>query len=225
MSGRFLIPRETLEEMARLLDDHDRDEMAIPSYLHKNPALRRMAWARLYAVLELLPGCCPEGAAVMDYGCGSGVLFERVLERASSIVGVDLVLDAARLWVERRELDRVTLLDPVEAEAQVAPGSLDLIVAAEVLEHVDDLAETLAFFERCLKPGGALLVSLPTENRAYRFGRKLAGFVGHYHHDNARSIDAKIVARRWKREGRRTIPAPGPLAIYWVSVYRRPALG
>ncbi len=222
MPGRFLIPRETLEEMARMLDEHDRDEMAIPSYLHRNPLLRRMAWARLYAVLDRLPGCLPEGGTVLDFDCGSGVLFERTLERADRIVGVDIVLDAARLWVERRGLDRVTLLTPEEAEAQVPAGSIDCIVAAEVLEHVEDLSDTLAFFRDSLKPSGSLLVSLPTENLAYRFGRRLAGFEGHYHHDNAASIDEKIRTAGWTRESKRSIPAPGPASIYQISVYRPP---
>ena len=41
------IPEALLRQMSELVDAQDRDEMALPSYLHKNPALRWMAWRRL----------------------------------------------------------------------------------------------------------------------------------------------------------------------------------
>ena len=56
-----------------------------------------------------------------------------------------------------------------------------MILALEVLEHVDDLDSLAAEFRRLLRPGGSLLCSLPTENTLYRLGRRLAGFSGAYH--------------------------------------------
>ena len=216
-----LIEPDVLREMAALLDAEDRDEMAIPSYLHPNPALRWMAWSRIHAVVELIATCCPQGGSALDYGCGTGVLFESILRRADSLVGVDLVLDAARLWTERRGLS-VDLIAP-DAVADLPDRTMDLVVAAEVLEHVDDLDGVLRGFTRILKPGGTLLVSLPTESRAYRLGRRLAGFEGHYHHDNARSIDKRIRGLGYARNSRRQLPVPGPLAIYWVNAYSPPS--
>lgn len=213
------IDRDTLEEMATLLSGEDRDEMAIPSFLHKNPALRWMAWRRVEVVATLLGERCPKGGRVLDYGCGTGVLFQAALERAAEVIGVDLVLDAARLWVSRRNLQHVRLLSPDQAAAQVPAGSVDVVVAAEVLEHIDEPAATLAFFKRVLRPEGTLLVSLPTENRAYRLGRRLAGFSGHYHDHDAWAIDRAIRAAGFRRTHAKTIPGPGPLAIYLVATY------
>lgn len=210
------IDADTLREMAGLLSADDRDEMAIPSFLHKNPALRWMAWKRIEVVAGLIEECCPRGGTVLDFGCGTGVLFEASLTRADRVIGVDLVLDAARHWVAKRKLDKVTLVSDV---AEIPSASVDLIVAAEVLEHIDDPTETLAFFRRVLKPGGSLLVSLPTENRAYRFGRRLAGFTGHYHDHDAWHIDANIQKGGFTRRLAKTIPGPGPLAIYLVARY------
>ncbi len=213
------IDPETLREMAGLLSADDRDEMAIPSFLHKNPALRWMAWKRIEVVAKLIEEVCPRGGRVLDFGCGTGVLFEASLTRASEVVGVDLVLDAAKLWVQKRNLaDRVRLI-PAGDVAQIPDKSIDLVVAAEVLEHIDDPTETLAFYRRVLKPGGSLLVSLPTENRAYRFGRRLAGFDGHYHDHDAWHIDGNIQKGGFARRLARTIPGPGPLAIYLVARY------
>jgi 2-polyprenyl-3-methyl-5-hydroxy-6-metoxy-1,4-benzoquinol methylase len=213
------IDADTLREMAGLLSAEDRDEMAIPSFLHKNPALRWMAWKRIEVVAQLIGETCPRGGRVLDFGCGTGVLFEASLSRAAHVTGVDLVLTAANLWVERRGLtDRVTLVHAADVAA-IPDQSVDLIVAAEVLEHIDDPTETLAFFRRVLKPGGSLLVSLPTENRAYRFGRRLAGFSGHYHDHDAWHIDGNIQKGGFARRLAKTIPGPGPLAIYLVARY------
>jgi 2-polyprenyl-3-methyl-5-hydroxy-6-metoxy-1,4-benzoquinol methylase len=213
------IDADTLREMAGLLSDEDRDEMAIPSFLHRNPALRWMAWRRVAVVARLLDEVCPQGGRVLDFGCGTGVLFEAAATKAGEIVGVDLVLDAARLWKERRGLHKVRLLRPDEAEQELADRSVDVVVAAEVLEHIDVPGPTLAFFRRVLKPDGSLLVSLPTENRAYRFGRRLAGFDGHFHVHNASSLDKVIQDSGFRSERSRYIPLPGPLSIYLVARY------
>ena len=210
----------TLREMAAALQAHDADEMAIPSYLHRNPALRWMAWRRVQVVARLIREHLPSGGHAMEYGCGTGVLFEETAARASTVFGVDLVLDAARLWTERRRLENVVLLRPEEIAERIAPRSLDVIVAAEVLEHVDDIDAVLAMFRSTLRPNGVLLTSLPTENRVYAFGRRLAGFSGHYHHANAATLDERIRQASFRRESIEQVPLPGPLAIYWVSSYR-----
>lgn len=214
------IDRDTLRDMAARLSEADRDEMAIPSYLHPNPALRWMAWRRVEVVARLLRETCPEGGCVLDYGCGTGVLFEAAFERAGSVVGVDLVLDAARHWKEKRNLASVSLMTPAEAMAAVPDTSVDVVVAAEVLEHIDDPAEVLAFFLRVLRPGGVLLVSLPTEGRLYRLGRRLAGFSGHYHDHNAAVVAARIEAAGFELRTAGHIPLPPPAAIYFVATYR-----
>jgi SAM-dependent methyltransferase len=216
------VSADLLSRIAKGLSDEDRAEMAIPSYLHPNPALRWMAWRRLEVVVSALQRLAPRkesGSVALDFGCGSGVLFRDTLTRFERVIGVDLVLTAARALVAELGLKDVSLHTPPEADASVAPGSVDLLIAAEVLEHVDDLPPTLTQFKNWLKPGGTLLVSLPTENALYRLGRRLAGFSGHYHHSNASSIDQKIQAFGFRRHKLSQIPAPGPLSIYWVMEY------
>ena len=214
------IPDALLADMARSLSEHDRDEMAIPSYRHENPAMRWMAWRRVEVVAEWLSRLTRDEGRVdtlVDFGCGTGVLFEEE-KRASNRVGVDLVLEPAQKLAAQWDLD-VEVMQPADAERGIEPGSVDIIVAAEVLEHVESIHDTLVTFKGWLRDGGHLLVSLPTENVLYRLGRRLAGFHGHYHHDNAASIDEAIRGHGFKRNGRSMIPLPGPLAIYWVMDY------
>lgn len=212
---------EQLQRIARGLSREDRDEMAIPSYVHANPAMRWMAWRRLEVVVSLLREVAPpeRSGTLLDFGCGSGVLFPDASKLFGHVIGVDLVLQAAQALLSELRLEAVKLFTPDQAQQSVEPHSVDVIVAAEVLEHVDVLEPTLGQFRRWLKPGGKLLVSLPTENRLYRLGRRLAGFSGHYHHSNAASIDSKITRFGFRRLRLETVPLPGPLSIYWVMEY------
>jgi SAM-dependent methyltransferase len=220
------LPEQLLEEMATVVNAHDRDEMAIPSYRHSNPAMRWMAWRRVEVVAKYIRDLGRERGqleAAMDFGCGTGVLFETTSAIADKVYGVDLVLEPAELLVERWQLDRVQLLDPEQAQTEIADDSLDLIVAAEVLEHIDELDDTLRFFESKLKSDGRLIVSLPTESLLYRAGRRLAGFSGHYHHHNAKSIHDEITRFGFRSGSIEKVPLGGPLSIYWVISYRPPA--
>lgn len=212
-----------LREMRDRLSPEDCAEMAIPSYLHRNPAMRFMAWWRVDLLARRLMRAAVEQRAqgrrkltVVDYGCGAGVLLEEAAAVASRVVGVDIVLDAARLLCERRNIDAVELLSPEEAERAIEPGSVDVLVAGEVLEHVEPLEPLIDRFRGWLRgPEARLLVTLPTENQLYRLGRKMAGFSGHYHHANAESITRDILARRFRLDQKEAIPFAGPFSIYW----------
>lgn len=220
MFARHRIDDDLLREMAGRLSAEDAAEMAIPSYLHKNPLLRTMAWWRVDLLASRLDRAARaiggKELTIVDYGCGSGVLFGDALRFARDLVGVDLVLDAAKLLVERRAYRGVRLLTPEEAETQIEPGSVDIILAGEVLEHVEPLEPVLKRFRSWLRDERSrLLVTLPTENQLYQLGRKLAGFSGHYHHSTAATITPEIQQAGFTLTRRETIPLPGPLSIYW----------
>jgi predicted TPR repeat methyltransferase len=213
--------------MADLVSSEDRDEMAIPSYLHPVPLMRWMAWRRIDEIAALYGKYFPPPPAgtdpifVMDYGCGTGVLFCDLEKSASRIYGVDLALEPARLLLKEWDLQKIVLLDPDAASQQIANHSLDAIVAAEVLEHISPLEPTLESFHNKLKPGGKLLVSVPTENVLYRLGRRFAGFDDHYHESNAAAIHAQVLDSGFRQVEMSKIPLPGPLAIYWIVVYEQ----
>jgi SAM-dependent methyltransferase len=213
--------------MELCLSVEERDEMAIPSYTHPNPAMRWMAWRRVEMIAQHLQAACVSNGistprCIMDYGCGAGVLLETASQFAERVYGVDTVLSAAELLVEEWELSKVRLLKPTAAEREIPGSSLDFILAGEVLEHIDPLCKTLDMFQNLLKPEGKLLVSLPTEGLLYRIGRHLAGFSDHYHKSNAAEIHKEILRAGFEIQRVQKIPAPGPLSIYWVLDYALP---
>jgi predicted TPR repeat methyltransferase len=209
--------------MAEQLPVDVREEMAIPSYLHRNPALRWMAWRRLEVLTDMLRRSLARSAdpmsTVIDFGCGTGVLLDAICQVTDRVYGVDVRLDAAALLVKEWGLEQVTLLNPERLVEVVPAESVDAIVAAEVLEHIAELPATLATLRSRLKPHGTLLVSLPTENRLYRLGRRLAGFTGHYHRADAASVHRSVCASGFRSIELRRIPAGGALSIYWLAEY------
>jgi SAM-dependent methyltransferase len=97
---------------------------------------------------------------ILDVGCGTGTML-RHLQRFGSVEGVDADEGAVRFCRERA-LDAVQRADvPLPFDA----GTFDLVTMLDVLEHVDDDRGMLAELHRVLRPGGALLLSVP----AYRF--------------------------------------------------------
>lgn len=53
------------------MSDLDRDEMAIPSYLHDNPLIRWLMWQR-YEKIEKL-ALLEKPKSVLEFGCGLGL--------------------------------------------------------------------------------------------------------------------------------------------------------
>jgi 2-polyprenyl-3-methyl-5-hydroxy-6-metoxy-1,4-benzoquinol methylase len=104
----------------------------------------------------------PSGVRVLDVGCGSGVLGARLRERGNSVWGID----AAQAIAEqaRRRLDRFILADVVDGGAigeLLGDERFDVIVFADLLEHLPDPVATLRSYVRFLAPGGIVLVSVP----------------------------------------------------------------
>jgi malonyl-CoA O-methyltransferase len=101
-----------------------------------------------------------DGAAVIEFGAGTGKNTAYLAERAASVLALDLsgeMLDKARArglaaFVTFREHDVTT---PWPAES----ASADIVIGNLVLEHIRDLAPVFAEIARVLKPGGTLFIS------------------------------------------------------------------
>jgi hypothetical protein len=88
-----------------------------------------------------------------------------------------------------------------------------------VLEHVEERPALLESMKRWLAPGGRLVISGPTENALYRFGRRLVGFTGHYHVTNVSHVFADADAVGLTRLRSRSWPLPGPLCLYRICAF------
>ncbi|NJD33511.1 MAG: class I SAM-dependent methyltransferase [Betaproteobacteria bacterium] len=98
---------------------------------------------------------------VLEVGCGGGgtLAWLKASGRARWIAGIELFPDAAA--VARTRLDELHEGDVDQHIGRFAPGSFDLILCLDVLEHLVDPWDTLTRLQALLRPGGQLIASLP----------------------------------------------------------------
>lgn len=113
------------------------------------------------------------GKAVLDVGCGGGILAESMAARGAAVTGIDLAekpLKVAQLHLLESGLQVDYRLVAPEALAQERPESFDVVTCMELLEHVPDPAVTVAACAELLKPGGHAFFSTINRNlKSYLF--------------------------------------------------------
>lgn len=111
-------------------------------------------------VRRLLDRYVSPEARVLDIGCGPG---GTTLAYAGGrrVLATDSSPESLK-WASERGLT-VAAMDATRLA--VTPGSLDAVVALDILEHVHDDAGVLREAFRALRPGGVLVVTVP----AYQF--------------------------------------------------------
>lgn len=111
--------------------------------------------------LELLRQWLPQGFAgrtVVDLGCGGGLLAVPLAREGAHVVGLDLAAKALRA-AAAQQTERLLAAQADLQELPLAERSADVVLLADVLEHVDDPAAVVAQAARVLRPGGALFVN------------------------------------------------------------------
>lgn len=224
------IPRGLIRELTAAIDGDQRDESAIPSYLHWNPFVRWIITRRLRVVTRMVgeglairaAGAAAAPPSGLDFGCGVGLLLPTLAPHLATLYLTDLDLRAARLTAAHFGIDNGRLLSADRWAEEIADGSLAFIIAADVLEHVDDLEGTVERFATKLEAGGSLIVSGPTETPIYRLARKIAGFTGEYHVRTIFAIERVIRAAGLTARQLRTLPGPPLPTLFRITHYQRP---
>lgn len=119
----------------------------------------------------------PLARPVLDVGCGDGRFVEILYGAATPI---DYGLDADPAEIARAAPRRVyaTLFTASATAIPLADGSVATVVSNSTLEHIQPLREVLAEVTRVLRPGGELLITVPTDrfdrySVVYRLLRRL----------------------------------------------------
>jgi 2-polyprenyl-3-methyl-5-hydroxy-6-metoxy-1,4-benzoquinol methylase len=103
------------------------------------------------------------GGAVLDFGAGVGELTRRLLQmRRFEVTGTDILgrppgLPTSAGWLRQDLNEPLALKD----------GSFDLVVAVEVIEHLENPRAVAREWFRILRPAGELIVSTPN-NESWR---------------------------------------------------------
>jgi len=137
------------------------------------PPLSPHAWLRFDAVRRLLP----EGVErVLEIGAGQGSMGV-LLARRYAYVGLEP--DAASFEVATRRIRGGTVVRS-DDEGYDADGPFDLVCAFEVLEHLEDDRGALERWGRFLRPGGSVLVSVPSGRNRMAAADRRAGHLRRY---------------------------------------------
>jgi 2-polyprenyl-6-hydroxyphenyl methylase / 3-demethylubiquinone-9 3-methyltransferase len=135
--------------------------------------LHRINPLRLEWIERLAGGL--SGKAVLDVGCGGGILAEAMARRgAVSVLGIDLALKplrVARLHAMEAGVENIDYREvAAETLADERPGAFDLVTCMEMLEHVPEPASVVRACARLVKPGGHVFFSTINRNaKAFLF--------------------------------------------------------
>jgi methionine biosynthesis protein MetW len=103
----------------------------------------------------------PQGASVLELGCSSGFIGSILIEKKGCrVTGVEVDAAAA---AEARERGLKVVEGSLEEPAfrESIGERHDIVIAADVLEHLSDPAPTLEHCKRWLKPDGRVILSVP----------------------------------------------------------------
>ncbi len=114
-----------------------------------------------------------QGKAVLDVGCGGGILSESMARRGAQVTGIDLgekALKVAKLHQLESGIAVDYQLKSVESLAMERLASFDVVTSMEMLEHVPDPAAIVAACATLVKPGGHVFLSTLNRNpKSYLF--------------------------------------------------------
>lgn len=183
----------------------------------------RLEWIDELAVLR--------GKAVLDVGCGGGILAEAMARRAAQVTGIDLAarpLGVARLHALEAGVENLSYREiATEALAAEQPGSFDVVTCMEMLEHVPDPSAVVRACGELVKPGGWVFFSTLNRNpKSFLFAIVGAEYVLRLlprgTHEYAKFIRPSELAR-WSRDAGLSLQGTrgmeyNPLTRrYWLS--------
>jgi len=98
---------------------------------------------------------------VLDVGCSTGYFAEALAGRGNEVLGVEYD-DASAASARERGLEVLTTdVETADLAAHFGAGSFDVVIYADLLEHLRDPLPVLRRTHDLLAPGGFVVISLP----------------------------------------------------------------
>jgi predicted TPR repeat methyltransferase len=144
--------------VARLFDDY---APRFDAHLTKNLGYRAPTLIA-DALSDIAPG--RRFASALDLGCGTGLMGEALRGRFDRLVGVDLSAAMIAKAAERNVYDEFVVDDATTLLTSGPRAVFDLIVAADALVYIGDLAPLFAASASALAAGGLLAFSVETHD-------------------------------------------------------------
>ena len=166
-------------------------------------------------VLPLEPGhkyfladvLAPHGGDLLDIGCGTGNFLAAARDAGYRVTGTELDRNAARFAKEKLGLEHVLPLTISEFAEQHQDARFDVVTFFEVLEHQANPAEFLQQVKICLKPRGAIALSVPNRARLLTGPDVLDYPPNHFLRWNAAALESFLSAQGFEILSMREQPA------------------
>ena len=142
-----------------------------PQFVLHDPASRQIKAAKILAVLrDALGAEALSRVACLDVGCASGLITRALAPAVGLMIGLEYETESVRLM----DADGLPNLCFIHGDAQTLPiadAALDLVICAQVYEHVPNAEALAAEVHRVLKPGGHCFFSGPNRLDLIEIGR------------------------------------------------------
>ncbi len=168
--------------------DWTKDPRALEFVYH-----RYRRWTTWRHILNMLS----PGSIVLDLGCGTGLITKQFIGRSQPVIALDL-----NHWALSR-LDGKPAVVTIQGDGEALPirdDSVDLVIATEMIEHLEDPRKTAAEVYRVCKKGGRVLGSVPSNSRFWKWRQHLSLTCGGgepFHHNFTRTE----IATLWQKAG------------------------
>ena len=129
------------------------------SYDQQSPFYYRMTRLCDDAVIKQIASFYKPTAHILDVGCGTGALLERIRQTFPDAVLHGLDISPKMLTIARNRNIHEVAFD--EGDAENLPydnNSFDIVVCCSSFHHYPNPQKALAEFRRVVKPGGKLLI-------------------------------------------------------------------
>lgn len=111
------------------------------------------------------------GKDVLEVGCGTGLLLERVAQLAASAKGIDI----SPGMLEQARQRGLSVMEGCATELPYESESFDVVYSFKVLAHVQDIEVALAECARVVRPGGKLFLEFYNPQSLRYLARRLGG--------------------------------------------------
>lgn len=115
--------------------------------------------AAIYAAVgRVLRDLGVSGGTLLDVGCGGGAFREIATGLSNAYLGTDIVR-----YDDFPQDARFLLTNLESGTVPVDDGSMDVVCAIEVIEHLENPRAFVRELARCVRPGGTIVVSTPNQ--------------------------------------------------------------
>ncbi|XP_069703435.1 ubiquinone biosynthesis O-methyltransferase-like isoform X2 [Periplaneta americana] len=161
---------EWWDEKGKMRNLHCYNELRVPLIVEGLLEVGQIDLAKSQSPLPL------QGLKIIDIGCAAGILTEALAKLGAEITGVDAsqnMIKVAKIHAEKdsKISNSITYVsETIEEHAKKYPGYYDVIVASEVLEHVNNKELFVHCSAATVKPGGSFFITTPNRTFTVWFG-------------------------------------------------------